>query len=669
MRSRDAAAQSAAKIDATFAKHGVQLTLGGEPTYVPLEPLGSEWNVTALGPTKLSYAWALADRLIANILPHALALLSPGKSYPGEANPRWVLQLVWRKDGRRLFAVAPVAKSCGTRALRQFRDELLKELRLPRARWLRGRNPDDSSAWIIPLDHNGRRFISANWGLGRSIQLLDASGAAGLRLPLGQLPADISRRALTLEVRAQVLEIFLPPLRQDAFLRLLAAIQRAALRSKCGRISFAGYLPWDETNSWGVLGIASDPGVLEINLPPSQSDREYAHWMGALESAAAGANLRSFKELASGEQIPTGGGNHLLFGGPTLDENPFFTRPRWLCSILRYWQHHPSLAYLFTGGYVGAASQAPRPDESANALADLEMSYRFLEELPPGDHRALIGETLRHLHADTSGNTHRSEISFDKFWNISFDGGCRGLIEFRALETFPSAHSMATIGQLWRALAAMLLARPFTKPLRDFGRSLHDAFFLPSHLWNDFEAVLRDLRREGFRFSEEVFRGMFDWRFPVLLDHRDGAGFLRVRKAHEGWPLLCETPLEGGHTSRFVDSSIERLEFIANRHFQRHCRVFVQGRLLPLLPFSAQYGAGLRYRRSALTPSLHPGIPPQLPLRVEIRRGQAESVYELREGKRLFERLEPASISRRPVRRAVVRKASPELLTFDLRLP
>src|SRR5213075_2764603 len=108
---------------------------------------------------------------------------------------------------------------------------------------------------------------------------------------------------------------------------------------------------------------------------------------------------------------------HILFGGPSLDDHPLFHRPRWVTSILRYWQHHPSLSYLFTGIYVGASSQAPRPDESARELYDLEMAYQFLEKLEPGqDNRYLISETLRHLHIDRAGNTHRSEISFDKFW-------------------------------------------------------------------------------------------------------------------------------------------------------------------------------------------------------------------------------------------------------------
>src|SRR4051812_36146669 len=89
----------AAQVDATFAKHKVKLTLGGEPTYLPLKPVGAEWSITALGPTKLGYGYALADALIADSLANAVVIYSPGKLYPGEVNPRWALNLIWKRDG------------------------------------------------------------------------------------------------------------------------------------------------------------------------------------------------------------------------------------------------------------------------------------------------------------------------------------------------------------------------------------------------------------------------------------------------------------------------------------------------------------------------------------------------------------------------------------------
>ncbi len=659
-------------IEATFKKHAVKLTMGGEPTYVPLEPDGAEWSITALGPTKLTYAYAFADALIAQAVPNAVGVLSPGKFYPGEVNPRWALNLVWNRDGSPFVPALAESAAVGTplaaAAFERVKKKIARALG-PRVRWLRGIDPLDATRLVavLPLDHNGKKFVLANWKLGTSITLLAAEGPAGLRLPLEDVPPQISRRALTLEVIDGALHVFLAPLLQAPLLTLMELIAAALRETGVGAAVWGGYVPPDETNRWEKLALAADPGVLEINLPPCANWRAYARWMQTLERAAETAGMRSFKRFSPEDEAGTGGGNHLLFGGPSLDRNPLFTHPRWVTSMLRYWQHHPSLAYLFTGIYVGPSSQAPRPDECVTSLYDLEMAYQFLEQLPPGDHRYLISETLRHLHTDSSGNTHRSECSFDKFWNVNFDGGCRGLIEFRAVESLPYAEWMSAIALLWQALAAYLLDRPFTKPLVAHGEKLHDWFFLPCGLWSDFSKVLADLKRAGFHLPAGLYRAIVDWRFPVMLEYADAGATLSIRKAHEGWPLLCEQPLEGGNTSRFVDTSIERLEFTANEEFAEKCELFVQGRRLALdrLP-SGQSGVGLRYRRTSLFPSLHPGIPPQMPLLLVIQRGGKKRVFKLEQERRKFASTddEPPARSRNPCR-----KLQPELLTCDLRIP
>jgi uncharacterized protein (DUF2126 family) len=654
-----------ARIAGNFRRHSVALTLGGEPTYLPLNPEGAEWSVTALGPTKLRYAYALAKALQQKDLPHAIDFYCPGKAYPGELNPRWAIVLLWNKDGTPLvpsLARRRPKQPLQASVLRRFRAELIERLRIQTG-WLDAIDPLTSKRgiWVLPLDYENGVFVTEEWGLGKRIELLQAEGPAGLRLPLASLPVHARRRALTLEVRDGEIHLFLPPLLQEPFIELLEAYGGAAKAAGIGSVRLAGYLPWDESNRWSKLGIASDPGVLEVNLPPCATWQEYRDWLQRLELAGAKAGLHSFKQLSREEAVGTGGGNHLLFGGPSLDAgHPLFSRPGWVISILRYWQHHPSLSYLFTGQYVGLSSQAPRPDECAAAHYDLEMAYRFLEQLGPGDHRHLISETLRHLHTDGGGNTHRSEISFDKFWNPNFDGGCRGLIEFRAIESLPKAEWMSAVALLWTALAAWLLDRPFTSPLVEHGDALHDQYFLPSGLIADFRSVVADLNSAGFKLPDETFDELIEWRLPTMLRSASG---LQIRRGLEGWPLLCETPLEGGTTSRFVDTSIDRLEFSAPPRFAR--QVLVQGRELPFEPLpDGRVGAGLRYRRSALYPSLHPGIPVQLPLYVEV------------DGERTAWRLDPKRLqfvkcSRKegPSRGAPCRKLRESLLTHDLRLP
>jgi uncharacterized protein (DUF2126 family) len=680
MKIPKALASVADKVDATFAEHGVKLTLGGEPTYIPEDPAGPEWSITALGPTKLRYAYALTDALIAQSLPNAVAIYSPGKFYPGEVNPRWAINLVWNRDG------TPLVPSLGLvvrkpalldqAVLDAFRLGLSGRLKV-RDGWLRGIDHLDAErpVAVLPLDFNETAFVVEDWRSGGSIELIRAEGPAGLRLPLNSLPEDVNRRALTVEILDGKLHIFLPPLLQAPFLTLLEGVAATLRDLSLGDAILGGYVPSDETKTWNRMAAASDPGVLEVNLPPCANWREYAEWLDVLEKATTSVGLRSFKQLSPEDQIGSGGGNHLLFGGPSLDENPLFTHPAWVTSILRYWQHHPSLAYLFTGQYVGSSSQAPRPDECSTSLYDLEMAYRFLEELPPGDHRYLLSETLRHLHTDNSGNTHRSETSFDKFWNVNFDGGCRGLVEFRAVETLPHARWMSAIALLWHSLAAHLLKAPFKAPLVDLGEKLHDSFFLPSFLWADFEKILRDLRRGGFKLPTALFREIFEWRFPVMLHHSAEAtsaaapAELTVRRGHEGWPLLCETPLEGGSTSRFVDTSIERLEFVATREFAAQYQLHVQGRALALQRFPAnRMGAGLRYRRTSLYPSLHPGIPPQMPLILTLtEKGQPPIVYQLDQDRRLFTLR--TDVDAPEVVPSPCKKLHSGLVTCDLRLP
>ena len=662
----------AGKVEQSLTSCGVALTLGGEPTYVPINPDGQEWSITALGPTKLRYAYALADALIAQSLPNAVTFFSPGKYYPGEGNPRWALNLVWNKNGKPLVPALgkEPRKTATSGTIDAFKTALLGSLKL-KASWLRAVDPliPRRTAWVLPLDHDGKRFRSDHWKIGKRIELLRTEGPAGLRLPLNLLPETVSKRALTIEIRDDQFHVFLPPLLQKPFLLLLEAIVRSLHRAAISHpVLFSGYIPEDETESWCKLGIAADPGVIEVNLPPCFTWSEYDTWMHRLETACGPAGLRSYKQTVDGDAFGTGGGNHILFGGPTLDTNPLFTHPRWVTSILRYWQHHPSLSYLFTGQYVGSSSQAPRPDESSSSLYDLEMAYQFLESLPPGDHRYLLSETIRHLHTDGGGNTHRSETSFDKFWNTAFEGGCRGLLEFRAIETFPHAEWMSAIALLWRALAAWLLARPFAMPLVTHGEKIHDYYFLPTCLWADFEIVLKDLKNGGFDLPVEAYRAIADWRFPEMLSFSAGPSTLSIRKALEDWPLLCETPLEGGSTSRFVDTSIERLEFIASRAFATNYEIRVQGRELHFDRVSHhRFGAGLRYRRTALYPSLHPGIRPQLPLILSIKGNAASHLFRLDADSRKFTPATEDSAPRN--QRHACKTLHAGLLTRDLRLP
>ena len=336
-----------------------------------------------------------------------------------------------------------------------------------------------------------------------------------------------------------------------------------------------------------------------------------------------------------------------------------------MCSsdlILRYWQRHPSLSYLFTGAYVGPSAQAPRPDESGQGLLDLELAYRQLEKLSPGDQRQAISEIVRHLHIDSSGNPHRSEISFDKFWSPPI--GFMGLIEFRAVESLPNSEWVAAVALLFRALLAYLLEKPYQTSLKDWGDHLHDRYFLPTPLWTDLTDVLTDLAQFGFAFDPAIFRQIWEWRFAPLLNF---AG-LTVRHALESWPLLSDTPLDGSTTSRFVDTSIARLEFALTTDAYRNFTVYINGRQLPFRSLSArELVAGLRYRATALYPSLHPKIPVQLPLELTLVNRETDQPlrrFTLSAGQSAFTEQTEGEF----VRKAPLEPGVPELMTCDLRI-
>jgi uncharacterized protein (DUF2126 family) len=608
--------RAASRAETIFRKHGVQLTLGGEPTYVPINPEGPEWTYAAVGPTKLGYAWKVADHLLENHMAGSAAFFCPGKSYPGEANPRWVVRILANRDRSPLFQLPKQSGALAPDALRQLAQNISRHLRIA-FHWLRFADPNNPGAEILamPIDHDDARWRSARWGLGKDDRVLSkAEGPVGVRLPLDQLPPSVPRRAMSIERSGATMAIFIPPLLQEPFLELLAAIEASASAIGAHQILLQGYTPEDQAGKWVTLGLAADPGVLEINLPACSSWHEYAEWIETVTASCEAAGLRPWKESTWDFPQGTGGGNHLLWGGPRLEANPFFGRPAWVAAILRFWQHHPSLAYLFTGCYVGASSQAPRPDESARDLYDIDMAYSFLESLPEGDHRELINETLRHLQTDVSGNSHRSEMSFDKFWNTAWPSGALGLIEFRAIESLPRAEWMSSVALLWNCLAAHLLEAKIPRGLKRFGTRLHDEYLLPERLWSDLESVFTELEAAGVVLNRRIYREIWNWRFPTLLLWRNGPARLTVRRALESWPLLCETPVEGGTTSRFVDTSMQRLEFCSNPEFHSAYRIYINGRALELQRAGDAFLCGLRYRRTNLYPSMHPGIPTQLPL-------------------------------------------------------
>jgi uncharacterized protein (DUF2126 family) len=87
-------------IDGLLDGGDVRLTMGGEPTFVSVDDVSTpQWDTAADGPEKRRLAAALAERLRERWAPGGLVHHGQGKWYPGEALPRWAIQLLWRADG------------------------------------------------------------------------------------------------------------------------------------------------------------------------------------------------------------------------------------------------------------------------------------------------------------------------------------------------------------------------------------------------------------------------------------------------------------------------------------------------------------------------------------------------------------------------------------------
>jgi uncharacterized protein (DUF2126 family)/transglutaminase-like putative cysteine protease len=87
-------------VDQDLTRLGVELTMGGEPTFVSsTDRDADEWNLSALGPTKRLLAADLLRRLKQRYAPGGAFHFGQGKWYPGEPLPRWALGCFWRADG------------------------------------------------------------------------------------------------------------------------------------------------------------------------------------------------------------------------------------------------------------------------------------------------------------------------------------------------------------------------------------------------------------------------------------------------------------------------------------------------------------------------------------------------------------------------------------------
>ena len=440
-------------------------------------------------------------------------------------------------------------------------------------------------------------------------------------------PEAVPRGALCVEVRRGRLFVFLPPTpRLEHFVDLVGVVEAAAAQLGLA-VVLEGYLPPFDPRLVRLL-VTPDPGVIEVNIHPASSWPELVEITNGVCADARATQLGTETFHLDGAHAGTGGGNHMTIGGPTPADSPLLRRPDLLQSLITYWQHHPSLSYVFSGRFIGPTSQAPRADEARHeSLYELEIAFAELERLrsvagDAGDGGAfetappwLVDRLFRHLLVDVTGSTHRAELCIDKLFSPDSERGRQGLLELRGFEMPPHPRMALVQALLVRALIARFWAEPYSGPLVRWGTELHDRFLLPWYAAADLAEVVDDLRRHGFGFDPAWLAPFLEFRFPRIGAVQVAGVAVELRAAIEPWSVLGEEVTSTG-TARYVDSSLERLQvsvdgLTAGRHV-----LTCNGVPVPLHSTGTPgaYVAGVRYRAWKPPSALHPTIGVHAPL-------------------------------------------------------
>ncbi|MGI4828172.1 MAG: DUF2126 domain-containing protein [Janthinobacterium lividum] len=498
------------------------------------------------------------------------------------------------------------------------------------------RIPVEPMPWVAPdvltYEHEDGHTGEVNAEPGKGMVKLPARPARHAELfglepapdPLPPIPPNpeaatvLVRPSLCVEVREGRMHVFLPfvPVLAD-YLDLVAAVEDTSQYLQMP-IWVEGYPPPFDPRM-RLFSLTPDPGVLEVNLPPTSQWDDLEALNAVLAEEAERHRLIAGKFGFDGSHLATGGGSHITIGGPTVPDSPVLRRPDLLRSMILFWQNHPSLSYLFSGMYVGPTSQYPRVDEArVDALYELEVSFSQLPEhdCPP----FILDGLFRNLLVDVTGNTHRAEFCIDKLYPPEGQGLRAGLLELRAFEMAPHYQMGLLQTLLVRTLVCVFWKQPFANSLLRWGTALHDRFMLPHFVQRDFAEVLGFLGRAGYTFDEEWFAAHVEFRFPKIGSMAVDGVELELRQALEPWNVLAEETTAGG-TGRSVDSSLERMQVkVTGLAMESRYLITCNGRRVPLHPTEkpGEAVAGIRYRARRLSAALHPTVPVHTPLTFEL---------------------------------------------------
>ena len=512
----------------------------------------------------------------------------------------------------------------------------------------------EPTGYVLPIgwSFKARDWQSSRWKFRRGhMFLFPGNSPVGLRLPLDSLPDTVEepvsrslledlpdldlrdasavalrqdqtqilpllKTALCVEERMGNLYIFMPPFSYlEHYLELVRVIEKTAAALSQPLI-LEGYPPPTDYRA-EKISVTPDPGVVEVNIHPAHSWAAMVHQTTILYEQARLSRLSSEKFMIDGRHVGTGGGNHVTLGAAKPADSPFLRRPDLLQSMLTYWQHHPSLSYLFSSAFIGPTSQAPRIDEGRDdRLYEIEIAF---SQVPgPDDPRPplwMVDRVFRNLLTDLTGNTHRAEFCIDKLYSPDSVNGRLGILEMRGIEMPPHKEMSLVQMLLIRALVSRFWQEPYRHKLVRWGTGLYDKFLLPHYCRQDILEVIEDLRRHGYSFDPSWLDPFFEFRFPRYGSVQVRDIEIEIRMGIEPWHVLGEE-LSNRGTARFVDSSLERIQVKVNGLSDSRYQLLCNGYRVPLTFTGKQgeYVAGIRYRAWQPPSALHPTLGVDAPL-------------------------------------------------------
>ena len=426
------------------------------------------------------------------------------------------------------------------------------------------------------------------------------------------------KKAICVEAQDGVMHVFMPPLDYlEHYLDLLASIEATAEELRIP-VVIEGYGP-PKDNRIEKLMVTPDPGVLEINIHPAENWNDLVHNYDKLYEQARLSKLGSEKFMLDGRHTGTGGGNHITIGGKVPSDSPVLRRPDLLRSLITYWQHHPSLSYLFSTSFIGPTSQAPRVDEGRQEmLYELEIAFSQIpedEEIPFWK----VDRIFRNLLTDITGNTHRAEFCIDKLYSPDSSSGRLGILEFRGFDMPPHKHMCLIQLLLIRTLVAKFWKEPYKHKLVRWGTELHDKFLLEHYVREDMQQVVDDLNNSGYPFKMSWLEPFFEFRFPFYGKIDVGTMRMELSMGIEPWNVLGEEMSSAG-TARFVDSSVEKIQIKVKGFTEERYAIMCNGARVPLRStgIKGEYVAGVKYKAWAPPSALHSTIGVDVPLTFDI---------------------------------------------------